>query len=492
MSIKSEILTKRVGKILLNDISKNEINNVLKQIAKSKDKPALLSLKIKIHPTIEQQKVLWALAENCRLIYNFALEERKKWWEKNKDLPKKQREKIPSYISQQNQLPCLKKEYPQYQQNYSKTLQMSLRQLNADFKSFYVLKDKGFTNANPPRFKSKKYFTTLFYNQSGFKIKDNHITFTHNYPTKERKKIDLTFELQNIDDYSGKNIKQVTIFQNHKSKEFHLIIIYEKETKTYKDNNIYQAIDLGVMNLIAGVNNHAGKILIIKNNRVDKYWQPKIEELQAKRDRCLKGSNRWNWYNYKMTAIIRKQTNQQKDFQHKISKKIIEKTKAQTIIIGDLSVKQMVKKIRGDRKNNRSLKRTMQNTGCLSRFTRFLTYKAELAGKKVIRISEKRTTKRCCYCMEKKARHLSERIIFCEKCGMSINRDVNGAVNILQRFLAILSLSHKRPLVRQQLLKNFRKLFFAINSQPSNESFSFIRVGRTRKKSFDRSKFCGL
>ena len=36
-----------------------------------------LTQKIRIYPSPEQEKVLWALSNQCRLIYNFALAERK-------------------------------------------------------------------------------------------------------------------------------------------------------------------------------------------------------------------------------------------------------------------------------------------------------------------------------------------------------------------------------------------------------------------------------
>jgi len=207
-----------------------------------------------------------------------------------------------------------------------------------------------------------------------------------------------------------------------------------------------------------------GKTITIKNRRVDKYWQPKIEELMSKRDHCNRYSNRWNWYNEKLKKIQRKQTNQQKDSQHQISKKIVENTKANTIIIGDLNAKDMSKKRKGEKKNKKSLHRSVHNSGVIGRFARFLTYKAERVGKKVIRISERRTTKRCCYCGKKEQRKLYERTIKCENCGLTIDRDINASVNIMQRFLAILSLSQERPLVGQQLLKDFRKLFFATNN----------------------------
>ncbi len=135
---------------------------------------------------------------------------------------------MPIYIDQQNKLPQLRQTYPRYQQNYAKTLQMTLRQLNADFKSFFVLRNKGYADANPPRPKSKKYFTTIVYNQLGFKIIGNQITFNHFYPTKETKKVALTFQLHDKFDFTNKIIKQVTIFQVHKTKEFYISIIYEE------------------------------------------------------------------------------------------------------------------------------------------------------------------------------------------------------------------------------------------------------------------------
>ena len=457
---------KKAQKKLINDLPKEELEKALKQIkqiTKPKDKPLQLTTKVKIQPIKEQEQVLWALAENCRLIYCFANKERKDWWEQNKSLPKKQQDKAskPTYNKQSAQLPGLKQRYSRYLQNYAKTLQDTLKQLDADYRSFHALRRNGDKTAKPPRFKGKKYF----------------------YPTKETKEDDLTFQMKGKLNFIDHKVKQVTIFQEHKTKEFFLSIIYEPKTPEYQDNGIYQAIDQGVLNLVAAVNSHAGKTITIKNKRVDKYWQHKIEELVSKRDHCKKFSNRWHWYNNKLSKMIRKQANQQKDFQHKTSKKVVENTRANTIIIGDLNVKEMSQKERGDKKHVKSLHRSMHNSGSIARFARFLTYKAKKVGKKVIRISERNTSKRCCFCMNKENRKLSERTIICD-CGLVIDRDTNADVNLLQRFLALLALSQKRLVVRQQLLRDFRKLFFATHSQTSNESFSSnAGVGRTRRES---------
>ncbi len=209
----------------------------------------------------------------------------------------------------------------------------------------------------------------------------------------------------------------------------------------------------------------------------------------SKRDHCKKYSNRWHWYNNKLGKMIKKQANQRKDFQHKVSKKIVQNTKANTIIIGDLNVKVMSKSEKKDKKNDKSRHRNMQSSGSLGRFAGFLTYKAVKVGKKVIRISERDTTKLCTYCMNKENRLLSERTISCD-CGLEMDRDTSSAGTQMQRFLALLALSRKRLVVRQRLLKDFRELFFATTccfstaySQTSNESFSSTGVGRTRRES---------
>ncbi len=495
MLAKEHRLTKIAYRTLIGNLPKDELEKALEQVQQvtkpTKNKPLQLTAKIKIIPTKAQREVLWILAENCRLIYNFANKERKEWWDKNKHLPKRKRDKEskPSYNKQSAQLPKLKEIYPRYQQNYSKTLQDILKELEANYKSFYALRDKGDENAEPPGFKGKKYFTTIHYNQKGFKIQGRKITFTHFYPTKKTTEVDLTFEMNGKLTFVDSKVKQVTIYQEHKTKEFYLSIIYEPNILEYFDNGIYQAIDLGVMNLIAATNSHAGKSIVIKNNRVDKYWQPKINELKSKRDHCKKYSNKWHWCNDKLQKMKRKQTNQQKDFQHKISKKVVENTRANTLIIGDLNVKEMSESKQNDKKNDKSRHRTMQSTGSIGRFARFLTYKAERLGKKVIRLSERNITKRCTYCMTKENRSLSERTINCD-CGLTIDRDTSSSATLLQRFLALLALSHQRLVVRQRLLKRFREKFFATqscfrtaDSQTLNESSSLRGVGRTRSES---------
>ncbi|MDD1673544.1 MAG: helix-turn-helix domain-containing protein [Methanomicrobiales archaeon] len=90
-----------------------------------------LTQRIRIRATPEQVDVLWRLSKRCRLVYNFALSERIDAW-------KSQRKGI-GYTKQQNDLPGIKKKYPEYRWVYSKVLQMALKSLDADYRSFFAL-----------------------------------------------------------------------------------------------------------------------------------------------------------------------------------------------------------------------------------------------------------------------------------------------------------------------------------------------------------------
>ena len=390
-----------------------------------------LTQKIRIFPSQDQEMLLWVLSEKCRLIYNFALHDRIENWKQNRDLSGENRKYI-TYLNQQNQLPTLKEQYPEYKWVYSKVLQGVLKKLDANYKSFFALWKRGELNARPPKFKGKKYFHTLTYNQSGFKHKGNTISFSHKHPSKTPFEFQLKYSLP-VDS----KIKQAEIFID--SKEWWFVSIsYEVIEKEYTDNGKYQAIDLGISNLVSAVNLDS-KFIQIKNKRADLFWKDKLAEVQSRRDHCKKYSKKWKWYNYKLYSMKRKCANQMKDFQHKISKQIIENTKANTIIMGDLKIKEMAKKKTTSKspqqnKANKTLNHSMQNTGSMGRFVQFLTYKAQRIGKRVIKIDESYTTQVCCSCGMIKKRSLSERDIVCN-CGNRIDRDLNSAVNIMKKYL---------------------------------------------------------
>ncbi len=233
-------------------------------------------------------------------------------------------------------------------------------------------------------------------------------------------------------EFTFNTVKQVDLYRTRDG-DYYISIIYEIQVTPYSDNGQYQAIDLGITHIVTAVNSK-GRFIQIRTPRSDKYWQPKLEDVQSKRDHCLTGSYRWNRYNEKLLKMQKKCSNQLKDYQHKLSRKLVENTKSNTIIVGDLNVKDMADKNRNHRKG-KGLRRAIQNTGFLARFAGLLTYKASRIGKKVVLISEVNTSKTCWLCGKMHDMPLWARNMECD-CGNVMDRDKNSAVNIMKRFLS--------------------------------------------------------
>lgn len=379
-----------------------------------------LTRKVRIYPSKDQEETLWILSDRCRLIYNFALAERREKWG--------QEQKPVSYIEQQNKLPGIKNQYPEYKQVNSKVLQMALRTLDGSYKSFFSL-TKIDPDARPPGFRGRKYFFTMKYNQSGFKVTDDEVHLSHTVEGGAK----LVFPITTYEKIV--NAKQVDVHYNEG--KWYLSIVDEIKSPEYHDNEVYQAFDLGISKQTAV--NSAGKFFELKNIRPDLYWNKTIDKITGRRDHCIKhtktncrpSSRKWVMLNNIKHKFEKKRANQILDFQHKASSMIVRNTKANTIIVGDLDVKSMPKSERA----NRGMNRSTQGTGYLARFTGFLTYKAERIGKKVIEISERNTSKTCCKCGKLHDMPPWKRVMECD-CGNILDRDCNSAVNIMVRFLS--------------------------------------------------------
>lgn len=366
-----------------------------------------LTTRIKIQPTEAQLSVLGVLSERCRLLYNFSLDEKQKT--------------NTTYRKQQNKLPALKKKYPEYGWVHSKSLQMVIRTLHDNFKSYKQLA-KHDSTARPPHFRPKHCFMTMCWNQSGFKFVDNRIKLTHFY---DDEKIPLIFDCEL--DVDPKNVKQVTL-SKHKN-EYYISITYDIFVEEQPDNEQIQAFDPGIMKTTA-VNTH-GNFIEVKHKRPDKYWNPKIDSIKSYRDRCKKGSRAWKHRNTIIQKCETKKSNQLKNEQHQTSRRLINNTKSTTIVFGSSEVKQMPK----SPKSNSGMNRSTQGTGYMSRFSQFVAYKSTLAGKKYIEIDERGTSKTCYACGKQHDMPVWNRTMCCD-CGNTIDRDKNSAINIMLRYLS--------------------------------------------------------
>ena len=144
---------------------------------------------------------------------------------------------------------------------------------------------------------------------------------------------------------------------------------------------------------------------------------------------------------------------------------MVDNTKANTIIVGDLDVKEMAQSrtTKLSKKAKKSLNRSTQNTGYLSQFVGFLTYKAALIGKKVIEIDERYTSKKCYVCGKKHDMPIWKRTMECD-CGNMIDRDRNSAIFIMLRFLS----QNAMWTGYQQFVDNLRQTGLVLPKQASS------------------------
>lgn len=120
------------------------------------------------------------------------------------------------------------------------------------------------------------------------------------------------------------------------------------------------------------------------------------------------------------------------DILHKISRAIVNEAleKDSMIVLGQL---------KGIRRQNKSRRfnRKLNNGFPYYKLTQFVEYKAKWFGIKVVKISEKNTSKLCCKCGHEGVRVGSS--FKCPNCGYICHADYNGAMNILKRAVGLVS-----------------------------------------------------
>jgi IS605 OrfB family transposase len=106
------------------------------------------------------------------------------------------------------------------------------------------------------------------------------------------------------------------------------------------------------------------------------------------------------------------------------------------ILIGEISVSKILNNIENDRNIRNSTARLLQQWSHY-KFRQVLKEKAELySWCQVIEVPEEYTSKTCGCCGNVDSNLGGSKVYECKKCGFTIDRDVNGARNILLKFLS--------------------------------------------------------
>jgi putative transposase len=253
----------------------------------------------------------------------------------------------------------------------------------------------------------------------GFKLNNDSLEVNLN-SVKNKLFIDLP---DYTNDINNQNIKTITF--SKQNDDYYLSLVYQEQSKKVElDKNNYLSIDLGYSTLLTGINN---KETIKVNNLKQRKLQHYIQSLQSRKDKLTRGSRRFKKVNNTFKRLKTKLSNKQKDFQHKVSKKVVDycvENNIGKIIIGDIQVKKVIKQ------ENKKINGLSKSTSNLGRFKTFLEYKSKNAGLETKLINEAYTSRiNCLTSLIEFNSELKNRTF--EYNGLLIDRDVNSAINIL-------------------------------------------------------------
>ena len=123
---------------------------------------------------------------------------------------------------------------------------------------------------------------------------------------------------------------------------------------------------------------------------------------------------------HKLSVIGKRVTNLRDEFLHQVSRKLVDS--ADIIVFEDLNIKNMLQ--------NHNLAKHIQDVSW-GKLIQFTLSKASRAGRSVVFVDPRNTSQRCSGCGTIVPKDLSERGHDCPSCGLTIDRDLNAARNIL-------------------------------------------------------------
>jgi putative transposase len=360
--------------------------------------------KFRMYPTKQQESVLDVTLETCRHLWNDALADRKNQWE--------QSHKNTSYEDQAGILTQEKQRHKGLYSVHTHVLQDVLRRLKKAFDNFFRRVREHAKKKGYPRFKGEGRYNSFTYPESGFKLTGTRLTLS---------KIPGTLRVFLHREIEGK-IKTCTIKRDGTGR-WYVIFTTEREDPSKVAIQTVLGVDLGITHAVATSD---GQVFDYPRYYVQA--QKKLRAAQKTLHRRKKGSNNRAKARLRVANVSRRVTNLRDEFIHKVSRELVDS--ADAIIFEDLSIGNMLK--------NHCLAKHISDVSW-GKLVQFTQSKAERAGKSVVLVPPRNTSQNCSGCGTYVLKVLAERTHSCPKCGLTLDRDHNAALNILALGLRVLA-----------------------------------------------------
>lgn len=372
-----------------------------------------LCIKYRLNPSSEQEESLQKLGFYATKLYNTDNYIRREQWNETG--------KIPSWYNQKKLL----KNNHWYKLLPSQTAQQICKNLQENYNSWFKLR-KTDVDARPPLFRKKTRLSPLsFYQQ--FKIIGNTVSFSMSRKFKKETGIGkLIFDIKKWRDIKGEPKMCNILYQNNK---WMLHVVYEIPEVKLKNNPETMGIDIGIINLATTTDTKDNSTIYSGREAlaIQHYFNKEIAKVQSKT--MEQHDKKTSKAISRMHIRKRRQINQ---IIHIVTKNIVkeaERNNIGTIVVGD------IKNIRKGKHWHKKESQKLHSWG-FSKLISQIEYKAKLSGIRFMKISERDTSKTCSSCgIIRKSNRKHRGLYKCKTCGNTMNADLNGARNILQKYL---------------------------------------------------------
>lgn len=336
----------------------------------------------------------------------------------------------------------LLKNSPNYKLLNSNMAQQILKEVDGSFKSFFgllKLAKQGkisFKDCRIPHYLRKEGFATLVI---GFvRIKDNKLIIPY---SQSYKKTHSLIEITVPPVLSGKKIKEIRIIPKLKARFFEIQYSYEAEPlRRNLNRNEALALDLGVDNLVTAVSTEGNSFILDgrKLKSVIQWYNKENSRLQSIKDKQNFGDNLTN----RQKMLAHKRNRKVNDYMSKVARKIVNYCISKDIGILVVGYNETFQKSpRLERVNNQSF------VGIpFGKLRDKLEYLCEMNGIIFVKQEESYTSRASfwdkdnipvynadnprSYSFSGKRVH---RGLYITAKGISLNADINGALNILKK-----------------------------------------------------------
>lgn len=352
----------------------------------------------RIYPTKAQETILENQLDECRWLYNRLLEERKTTYETTK--------KSPTLYAQQKTIPLLKAERPSLLNVHSQVLQNVAMRIDLAFKAFFR-RCKAGEKPGYPRFRGKGHYDSMTFPQapSGCSLSKTGLTLAKVGLVK----IVLHRPIEGTQ-------KTCTIRRSSTGK-WYASFSCEVPMPTAPQPSAEQVgIDVGLVSFATFSTEES-----INNPRFFRTDEKELVKAQRKLSKEVKGTPERAKRRKPVARIHERTAFRRKDFAHQETRKIV--NRFGFIAVEDLEVNRMV--------HNHCLAKSISDAAWSLFFT-LLFFKAENAGRTVVRVNPAYTSQDCSQCGHRQKLSLADRVYRCPCCQLILGRDHNAALNVLK------------------------------------------------------------